>query len=632
MTVRGGETPIRLWESHPVRWSSASGILLALGYLAVLLGASSVATTAVFVIATVVGARFFAWEAVEKLVSERSIDIEFLMTIAALVAGVLGLWGEAAALAFLYSISESLEEFTEERTRRAIEALMDLVPRRATRVADDGTETEIPVEELAENERFLVRPGQSVATDGQILEGHSALDESAITGESLPVEKGPGDQVFAGTMNTDGALVLRATATYENNALARIVELVTEAQEEKGSGQRVMERFSAVYSPAVLVVGIAILLSGGLAGGDWAEWAKRAATVIVAAAPCALVISIPVTYVAAIGNAGRHGVLIKGGIHLEELARVRVIAMDKTGTLTRGEPQVVQVRALGGRTDESVIALAAAVEQHSEHPLARAIVRAADERDLGRPSIEEFRATIGAGAKALLDGEEYAVGAPRFIASTGVSIDAANATIERMQAEGNSVVVLADSMRPLAVLAIADTVRGEADAALAELKRLGVRRTVMLTGDNQQTAAAIAARVGIDEVRAGLTPEEKINAIRQLTAEHRHVGMVGDGVNDAPALAAASLGVAMGTAGTDAALEAADVALMGDDLRSLASAVRIGRRTRAVVRQNLTLSFVILGVLVPGALLGLFGLPVAVLTHELAELVVIANGARMARG
>jgi heavy metal translocating P-type ATPase len=630
--AHSAEQQTRLWESRPVRWSSTSGLLLGAGYLTVLFGAPSTVPTAIFVIATAVGARFFAWEAVEKLWSRRAIDIEFLMTVAALVAGFLGLWGEAAALAFLYSISESLEEFTEDRTRRSIEALMDLAPRRVTRVAADGSEEEVPLEELATEDRFLVRPGQSVPTDGLVLEGHSALDESAITGESAPIEKGPNDRVFAGTMNAQGALLVRATATYQNNTLARIVELVTEAQEEKGSGQRFMERFSAIYSPAVLAAGIAIVLAGGLLSGDWAEWFRRSATVVVAAAPCALVISIPVTYVAAIGNAGRRGVLIKGGIYLEELARVTVLAVDKTGTLTRGEPRLIEVLSLDGRDRDSVLAIAAAVEQRSEHPLARAIVGAADERGLAQPPVEAFRATTGAGAHGRIDGTEYVVGAPRFIASRGVMLDAANETIERLQADGNTVVVLADASQPLAVLGIADTVRDEARGALAALKRLGIKRTVMLTGDNPQTAATIAQRVGIDEVYAELTPEGKIDAIRSLTSKHTHVAMVGDGVNDAPALAAASLGVAMGTAGSDAALEAADVALMGDDLRRLADAVRLGRRTRTVVRQNLGLSFLILALLVPGALLGLFSLPVAVLAHELSELFVIGNGARMTRG
>ena len=621
----------RLWESRPVRWSAASGLLLAAGFVVSQAVDAGLPATIVYVAATVVGARFFAAEAFEEFVEEREIGIELLMTVATLVAGALGEWGEAASLAFLYSISEALEEFTEDRTRAAIRKLLDLAPRRVTRLRPDGGEEEVDLDELAVGDRFLVRPGQNVATDGVVEDGQSAVDESAVTGESIPVEKRVGDRVFAGTSNAHGALVARATATAADNTLAKVVELVSEAQERKGRGEQFMQRFARVYSPAVLALGALVALGGGAVTGDWGVWLLRAATVLVAAAPCALVISIPVTYVAAIGNASRKGVLIKGGIYLEELGRLRAVAMDKTGTLTSGAPTVVDIRPVGERTANDVLELAAAVERRSEHPLAKAVVAAAEERGVPTRMAAAFEATTGGGAKATVRGNVHVIGSPAFIDSLGHDLAPVRADVEALEAQGNTVVVLADERELLGVLAIADTVREQSARAVDDLHSLGIEQVVMLTGDNPRTAASIAQQVGIDEVGAALTPQDKAARVEALTARYQHVAMVGDGVNDAPPLAAASVGIAMGTAGSDIAIETADVALMADDLDKLTEAVRIGQRTRGVVRQNLVLSFVILAVLVPGALLGVIGLPLAVLAHELSELAVIVNGTRMAR-
>ena len=621
----------RPWDSTPVRWSASAGVLLAVGFVAGLVGVPELVTTVIYVFATVVGARFFAAEAVEEFLEEREIGIELLMTVATVVAGLLGEWGEAASLAFLYSISEALEEFTEDRTRAAIRKLLDLAPRRVTRLRDDGSEEEVDLDDVVVGDRFLVRPGQNVATDGVVEEGRTAIDESAVTGESVPVEKQLGDRVFAGTSNAHGALVVQATATAADNTLAMVVELVSEAQERKGRGEQFMKRFAAVYSPSVLAAGVLVAVVGGLVTGDWDVWLLRSATVLVAAAPCALVISIPVTYVAAIGNASRKGVLIKGGIYLEELGRLRAVAMDKTGTLTRGQPKLVEVRPTGSRTDDELLVLAAGVERRSEHPLARAVVSAAEERGLEAPMAEAFEATTGGGAQATVDGVRYVIGSPGFIEEQGHDIDPVRADVESLEEHGNTVVLLADDHEVLGVLAIADTVRDQSARAVADLHRLGIEHVVMLTGDNPRTARSIAEQVGIDHVGASLSPQDKAEYVQQLNERYGHVAMVGDGVNDAPPLATASVGIAMGTAGSDIAIETADVALMADDLDKLTEAVRIGQRTRRVVRQNLVLSFIILAVLVPGALIGLIGLPFAVLAHELSELAVILNGTRMAR-
>ncbi len=409
-----------------MRWSAGSGILLGVGFVVERLGAPDVAVTLIYAASVFAGARFFALEAVDELWNGREVGIELLMSVAALAAGILGLWGEAATLAFLYSISEALEEFTEERTRNAIRALMDLAPRSVTVIESDGSERDIDLKDLKVNDCFLVRPGQGIATDGTIVEGRSAVDESAITGESIPVEKAPNDRAFAGTFNAQGALVVQATATYEDNTLAKIVHLVSDAQQQKGRGQRFMERFAGVYSPAVLGTGILIALAGGVLTGEWSVWTERAATVMVAAAPCALVISIPVTYVAAIGNASRKGILIKGGAYLEELSRVRIVAIDKTGTLTQGTPVLTEVVAADGSDHETVLRFAAAVERRSEHPFAKAILRGAIERRVSPPAVKDFEALTGAGARGRVNGEDIVVASPQFFSTrAGDSTDLA---------------------------------------------------------------------------------------------------------------------------------------------------------------------------------------------------------------
>lgn len=620
-----------LWRSREVRWSAGSGLLIAAGYLAGPLGAPGIVSTLLFIIAALVGARFFAVEAIEELVTEREVGIELLMTVAAVIAGALGAWSEAAALAFLYSISESLEEFTEDRARDAIAKLLDLAPRRVTVVDADGTERDVDVDEVAVGDRFIVRPGQHVATDGAVVEGASAIDEAAVTGESIPVDKAIGDKVFAGTVNGHGALVVEATATSATNTLARVVDLVTEAQESKGQGQQFMERFTSLYSPAVLGAGVVILVAGGTLAGDWGDWALRAATVLVAAAPCALVISIPVTYVAAMASSSRSGVLIKGGVYLEELGRLRAVALDKTGTLTRGKPELTELHPTGTLTNDELLTLAAAVERRSEHPIAEAIVTAGGQRGLKVPDPDSFTAAIGGGVHASVNGTDLAIGSPAYVTSQGHYLGAISDLIEQLEEAGNTTVVLTGPDGPLGVLGVADTLRPQATETIGELRRLGIEHIVMLTGDNPRTAAAIAAQAGIDDIGAGLSPEDKAARIQDLVARYDHVAMLGDGINDAPPLAAASVGIAMGTAGSDIALETADVALMADDLAKLTTAISIGRRTRRTVTQNLALSLAILAVLVPTALFGIIALPVAVLGHELSELVVILNGTRMSR-
>lgn len=620
----------QLWENREVRWSALSGLLLAAGFFVSVLDEPDMLAAGVYIAAAVAGGRSFALEAIEDLVREREIGIELLMTVGALAAGALGEWGEAAMLVFLYSISEALEEFTESRTEGAIRSLMDLAPKKVTLLRQEQ-QIETPAEEVVVGDRFLVRPGERVATDGTIVEGASSLDESAVTGESIPVEKTAGQKVFAGTINGSGVLVVEATATHENNTLAKIVHLVTEAQEEKGRAQRFMERFASHYSPAVLMVGVLVAVIGGLAD-DWDTWLERAATVIVAAAPCALVISIPITYVAAIGNAGRRGILVKGGVVLEDLATVNVAAFDKTGTLTHGRPELAGIVTAPGVDETEALALAAGLERASEHPLAKAVVDGAVDREVVPAEVTDINALVGAGIEGQHRGLRLLVGSPKLMAERGLRLDVFGEFIAEFEASGATAVILVVDDSPWAVFGLADAVRDEAPSTVRALKAAGIDRTVMITGDNRRTALSIAARVGVDDALAEQGPEDKAAAIRSLQDRYGGVVMAGDGINDAPALAAANVGVAMGSAGSDAALETADVALMGDDLSKLADALYLARRTRAVVRQNLVLSFAVLAVLVPGALFGLLNLPMAVLGHELSELAVIVSGLRMARG
>ena len=627
------------WRNLKVLTSVFSGVLLLLGWLISLGGAPHALPFGLYLLAIVIGGFYFGREAIQELIFEHRVGIEFLMSTAAVVATVMGEAVEGAMLVFLYSISEAAEGYTEDKTRSAVKALMDLTPKRAL-VRRDGAEVEIPIEEIAIGDVFLVKPGQSVATDGIVLSGTSSVNQAPVTGESVPVEKKPEDAVFAGSINEEGALEVRATKTFANNTIARIIQMVEEAQERKGASERFIERFGARYSPAVLLIGILIACLPPLLGaGSWLEWIGRAIVFIVAAAPCALVISIPITLVAALGTAARNGVLIKGGVYIEELARIRVVAVDKTGTVTQGEPEVTHVALYEQRGEDAPVSLtellaaAAGVEKMSQHPLARAIVRYTRTRGIEPVEVTDFTSFTGSGARGLSHGTPVLVGSPAMFASRiGNALSGMADDIRRMEAEGNTVVLVGGEARIWGMIAIRDNVRPNARQAITALRESGIEKIVMLTGDNERTARAIAREAGIEEVHADLKPEDKVAKVRELTKQYGHVAMVGDGVNDAPALAEATVGVAMGAAGTDVALETADVALMADDLERLAYALRLARRNQSIVRQNLVLSSLVIGALVVGAVLGVFSLPIAVLGHEISEFVVIASGLRMLRG
>ena len=625
-----GQTFEGKWYAHPpMRNALIAGLLtgasFTLAHGGILPRAGEIA---VYVVAVCIGGYHWAREGVEKFIEEREVGIEVLMMAAAAGSAVLGMWDEAAFLVFLYGAAEGLEEYTYAKTRHSIRKLLDLAPREA-RVVRDGEETVAPAEEIRVGDVFIVRPGESIPTDGVILKGRSSVNEAPVTGESVPVEKKPGMKVFAATMNQEGALEVEAVAGFEDNTLARMVHLVEEAQEQKGRTQLFIERFGKRYTPMVLVGAVGLLVVPPLLGLSFSYWAERAVVLLVAAAPCALVMSTPVAIAAGIGRAGRNGVLIKGGVALENLSKIKVVAFDKTGTLTRGRPTVTDVVSLDG-SDAALLQRAYSVERFSEHPVARAIAAKAEEAGVTGAEARDFRAISGYGARAVVGGETVYVGSERLFARfRGTSPSAPG--IEELRRQGKTVMFVGTEDRVQGVIAIRDEVRPQAGEVVEALRRMGIK-VVMLTGDNEVSAAAVARELGIDQVRAELRPEDKIRVVRELEGEYGPVAMVGDGINDAPALAGAMLGIAMGAAGTDAAVEAADIALMGDDLSKIPYAVMLGKQAGRISLQNIVFSIGVLSVLIPAAVAGIMSVAAAVLLHEASELLAVANGLRVARG
>jgi cation-transporting ATPase G len=606
----------RLWEVSELRFAAVAGVLLLAGLVAGSRDQSAVATVLNWV-ALLVGAWTFVPSTIRRLVKGK-IGVGTLMTIAAIGAVLLGEVAEAAALAFLFSISEGLEEYSLARTRRGLRALLNLVPATAT-VLRDGAETTVAPGELGIGDLMVVRPGERVATDGIIRTGRTALDVSAITGESVPVEAGPGQDVYAGSINGSGVLEVEVTTTAQDNSLARIVRIVEAEQSRKGEAQRLADRIAKPLVPGVMIAAALIAVVGSLLG-DPGTWIERALVVLVAASPCALAISVPVSVVAAVGAASKQGVLIKGGAAVEALGAIRGVALDKTGTLTRNAPTVVAVVAAPGCTQERVLQVAAALEARSEHPLARAILAAV-------PAVSpasDVEAVPGAGLTGTFEGRPVRLGRPGWVHAGSLA-----AEVERMQQAGATAVLIEENGSLLGAVAVRDELRPEAAQVVAQLRRDGYH-VAMLTGDNTLTATALAREVGIDEVHADLRPEDKAALVAQLRTQRR-TAMVGDGVNDAPALATADLGIAMGAMGTDVAIETADVALMGEDLRHLPQAFTHARKARRIMLQNVGLSLAIIIVLMPLALFGVLGLAAVVLVHEVAEVVVIANGVRAGR-
>ena len=591
------------WRDRGIMVPVFSGVAFLTG-LALEWSGMEIPALVAFWIGLLLGASTFTPGAIRKLFKGK-LGIGLLMTISAVGAVILGYVEEAAALAFLYSIAEALEDKAMDRARGGLRALLKLVPETAT-VRRDGVSVEVAAKDLAVGQLMLVRPGERIATDGVVRTGRSSLDTSAITGESIPVEVEPGDAVSAGAINTAGALEVETTAAGTDNSLTTIVDLVEKAQAEKGGRARLADRIARPLVPGVLILAALVAIIGSLLG-DPELWITRALVVLVAASPCALAISVPLTVVAAIGSASKFGV-------------IRHVAVDKTGTLTRNEPAVTAVLTADGVTEAQALAWAASLEQHSTHPLAAAITAAAPEA----PAAEGVTEQAGHGIEGELDGARITVGSPRWLDAGFLGDQVAG-----LEEQGMTVVIVHRDGEPVAAIGVRDELRPEVPEVVRTLAAQGIGVT-MLTGDNARTARALAAQAGIEDVRAELRPEDKAAAIAELGAKGS-VAMIGDGINDAPALAAADIGIAMGATGSDAAIESADVAFTGHDLRLLPRAFDHARRGRHIINQNIILSLLIISALLPLALFGVLGLAAVVLVHEIAEVVVILNGLRAAR-
>jgi Cd2+/Zn2+-exporting ATPase len=556
-----------------------------------------------YTLAVVTGSWFVVPKAWNALRHFRA-DMNLLMTIAVIGAMIIGEWFEAGTVAFLFSLSLLLESWSVGRARHAIRALISLTPVTARTICEHhGDIEEKPVALVPLGATVIVRPGERIPLDGVVTKGRTSINQAPITGESIPVAKQAGDEVFAGTINQDGAIEFKTTKAATDTTLARIISMVEDAQSRRASVEQWVETFARYYTPAMILLAIAVALIPPLFVGQWDQWFYEALVMLVIACPCALVISTPVSIVAGLTAAARAGVLIKGGVFLESMANVKVFALDKTGTITMGTPEVQEILPFSGHTRQELLARAAALEAHSEHPLAAAILRAARAENVQPLVAENFQALKGRGAEATIDGRNYWVGSHRLLHEKGGEDDAMHAEAQRMEEAGQSVMVIGNDRHICGIISVADVIRPEAREAIRGMTAAGIQNIVMLTGDNRGTAKAVANEVGITDFRAELLPEDKLNAIQEILKKYGETAMVGDGVNDAPALAIATVGIAMGTAGSDAAIETADIALMTDDLTKLAWLVAHARRSLRVIRQNI---FFALGVKVVFMTLALF--------------------------
>ena len=609
-----------------------SGVLTIAGLVTSWSGAPDAVSIPLFVVAILTGGVPIARKGFAGVRVAHQLDINALMTIAVVGAALIDQWSEAATVVVLFSLGEALEGFTVDRARRSIRSLMSLTPATAI-VRTHMGEQELPVAQLAPGDVVVVRPGGRIPADGVILAGQSTIDQAPITGESMPVEKTYGDSVFAGTVNGAGVLDVRVASPASDSTLARIIHMVEDAQAQRAPTQSFVDVFARYYTPAVVVIAAAVAVVPPLALGDaWLDWVYRALVLLVIACPCALVISTPVSIVAALSTAARNGVLIKGGAFLEIAGSLCALAFDKTGTLTRGEPTVTSVIPFNTEDETSLLALAAAAERHSEHPIGAAIVKASEARgiDLDQLSSSATTAHSGLGIETQIDGATVRVGTRTFVANGSLD-PAIEAQMTALERTGQTAVLVARDGAVIGLLGLADQLRPEAASALAAVKRAGISETIMLTGDRRDVAETIANEVGVDSFEAELLPGDKVTAIERLLQQHGQVGMVGDGINDAPALARATLGIAMGAAGSPAALETADIALMGDDLSKVASTMRLSRATKRIILENIGLALAIKVVFLALAIGGAATLWEAVFADVGASLIVIANGMRLLR-
>ncbi|WP_123914602.1 heavy metal translocating P-type ATPase [Bacillus sp. FJAT-42376] len=620
------EPVLPFWKRHVMLLLSAAVLLLAFIFQ-VQLGEGSVLSVSAFAASMLIGGYGLFITGLKNLV-RFDFDMRTLMTIAIIGAAIIGEWSEGAIVVILFAISEALERYSMDKARNSIRSLMDIAPKQAT-IKKNGKEWTIDAEDIEVGDVLVVRPGQKIAMDGIVLNGMSAVNQAAITGESMPVPKTADDSVFAGTLNEEGVLEIKVTKRAEDTTLAKIIHLVEEAQGEKAPSQAFVDVFAKYYTPAIMLISLLVMIGPPLiAGADWSTWVYQGLAVLVVGCPCALVVSTPVAIVTAIGNAARNGVLIKGGVYLEEMGSLKAVAFDKTGTLTAGKPVVSMLEMFGDR--EKVYPLFAALEHMSRHPLSAAVIKKAKEDavEFEEIAVEDFVSMTGKGIRGRIHGTEYAAASPSFFKEWSHALELPD-KIEELQTQGNTVILFGTQDEILSVAAIADQARETSVEAVQKLHQLGIQKTVMLTGDNRRTAEAVGRYLGMDEIRSELLPEDKLTEVKKMRNEYGRVAMVGDGVNDAPALAASTVGIAMGGAGTDTALETADVALMSDDLKKLPFTISLSRKALMIIKQNI---FFALGIKLAALVLvvpGWLTLWIAIFADMGATLLVTLNGLRL---
>jgi Zn2+/Cd2+-exporting ATPase len=614
---------------------AASGIATGFGLLLQWFGFKEPwQSDAAFLVAILTGG-WLVFPKAARSVRALSLDMNVLMTMAVLGAVAIGEHAEGAAVVFLFSLSELLESWSVGRARRAIEALMELTPDTAL-VKRNGEWRQVAAADVQPGEIFLIKPGQKAPLDGEVVKGNSSMDQSPITGESIPVEKVPGDIVFAGSINSEGALEVHATRRANESTVARIIKMVEEAQQQRAPMQRLVDTFAKYYTPAVMVLALILAIAPPLLFGQpWDTWIYRALVLLVIACPCALVISTPVSVVSGLTAMARAGVLIKGGAYLEALGGLRALAADKTGTITEGKPRVQEVIPWNHTSANEILGIAASLDAQSSHPLAQAVVEYAELQGTVLQPVDDFRSVTGRGAEGRISDHAYFVGNHRFAHELGVCSAALEKKLAEIEATARSAIIVGHKVHGdcqgavFGILVLGDTIRKEAAEAIKRIHAAGIRKVIMLSGDNARTAEAIAKQAGIDEAFGDLLPDQKIDKVRQLEKTYGVVGMIGDGVNDAPALAAASVGIAMGAGGTDTAIETADVALIKDDLLMVAEAVRLGRRTLGMIRFNIAFSLAVKAIFLVLAILGLTSLWLAILADTGATLLVVMNALRL---
>ena len=611
-------------------------LIISLGFILVAvisqlsLGEDHLLTKALYILAIIIGGFDLFQEGFSDLI-KLDFSMESLMTIAIIGAAFIGEWAEGSIVVILFAISEALERFSMDKARQSIRSLMDIAPKEAL-IRRNNVEQLVSVDKIDIDDIMIIKPGQKIAMDGLVINGHSSVNQAAITGESVPVEKQLDDEVFAGTLNEEGVLEVKVTKKVTDTTIAKIIHLVEEAQGERAPAQAFVDKFAKYYTPFIIIMALLIVVVPPLFfGGDWNKWLYQGLSILVVGCPCSLVISTPVSIVSAIGNAAKNGVLVKGGVYLEEIGHLRAIAFDKTGTLTKGKPVVTDFIATSSETDINYLSIISSLESLSQHPLASAILNEADKTNVDYKSIqiEDFQSITGKGLTGIHQNIRYYIGSPKLFSASVIEETAVKVQYRQFQEQGKTAMYFGTDEQILGVIAVADEVRDSSAAVISELHKLSIEHTIMLTGDNTKTAESIGKQLGVTEIKGDLMPQEKLDSIKALRTTYNKVAMVGDGINDAPALAASTVGIAMGGAGTDTALETADVALMGDDLQKLPFIVRLSRQTLKVIKQNITFS---LGIKLLALLLvipGWLTLWIAIVADMGATLLVTLNGLRL---